>query len=1002
MKGTRALSFLLALVMLASLVIPGSLALPAKAEDTDNGMCISKTATDNGDGTYTITLEAYATGSKIISEVKTDIPTDIVLVLDRSGSMSDPIKTTERFTVYEDVNLVVTTVHRTRNQDYYEFRHNGGIYNLWHKVGNSYFSVSVTKQENASYTPLDKKLPNYVSDGWNISENCYYRYKNNLYEKVGEESYQKVQLEETVSGDFWNRTYTYTYFFADGTSVSSTGRGSIPELGNHAPLYYMTVDDTQTKYTYTYTDASGNVKPIGESIGATTNPGLTFYERTLDSVTNGDSRLDALKAAAGGFVTAVAEKAKGTDKTDPSDDVHHRLAVVSYASDSTKHTNGLLDMTVAGNVSTAKNAINGLNANGGTMIDSGINTANGIFADNPITSSDTNGRQRVLIVFTDGAPGSSGDWQEDSRNTANNAINYANEAKNTYGATVYTIGVFPGADASSPAFLPTYTDSGYILNARQVANSNRFMHLLSSNYPQATSMKATGALNSKLNGNSYYLSAADAGTLNSIFQQIASNIESGGSSTTLDANAVIRDIIAPQFELPANATAESIKLYTAESNSSVDSWKSRETFAGSVSLGPNDNSVSVSGFSFKDNWCGKETNNGQETFHDGKKLIIEFTVQPKAGFLGGNDVYTNTSAGVYENDTAQKPVFTFERPQVNVPIKDVTVTAADKNVYLLGDLTAAQLKDGATVTVGDTVGGTVGGVSLDLNEENYGLADWQTEYVDIGVVIKDKNDTDISATGLTGLTDDNSYTVSVTVSPKGTTDGAKSGTGTGNIYVYKPVLTYKDSSVYYGDDVPNNFTANLVSTQWKHGDTLDTAVTMDGTAPKLTTTNTPDSTKIVDNKINTKQDVPVNVTVDIDGTDVTTHTTFPHQDCVTGEDLKGGKFLLHVKTCQLTITKAGGAAGEPYVFTVMKDGAKYSEASITGNGSVIIYELPVGTYSIQEDTDWSWRYTPSYSDSVTLSATNPNGTITCTNSLNKQYWLNGFSNVMQNIFNKAG
>lgn len=1001
MKGTRALSFLLALVMLASLVIPGSFALPAKAEDTDNGMCISKTATDNGDGTYTITLEAYATGSKIISEVKTDIPTDIVLVLDRSGSMSDPIKTTERFTVYQDSESIFGTTYRTRNQDYYEFRHNGGICNLWYELGGSYFSVSVTAQETASYKPLDENLFNYVSDGWNISENCYYYYANNLYEKVGEDSYQKVTLEQTVeqteSGDWWNPTYTYTYSFADGTSVSSTGRATVPNLGDHAPLYYKIVDDTKTVYTYTYTDASGNVQTIGTSTGATTKPNQTFYERTLVSDTNGDSRLDALKTAAGGFVTAVAEKAKGTDKTDPSDDVKHRLAVVSYASDSTKHTNGLLDMTVAGNVSTAKNAINGLNANGGTMIDSGINTANGIFADNPITSSDTNGRQRVLIVFTDGAPGSSGDWQEDSRNTANNAINYANEAKNTYGATVYTIGVFPGADASSPAFLPTYTDSGYILNARQVANSNRFMHLLSSNYPQATSMKATGALNSKLNGNSYYLSAADAGTLSSIFQQIASNIESGGSSTTLDANAVIRDIIAPQFELPANATAESIKLYTAESNSSVDSWKSRETFAGSVSLGPNDNSVSVSGFSFKDNWCGKETNNGQETFHDGKKLIIEFTVQPKAGYLGGNDVYTNTSAGVYENDTAQKPVFTFERPQVNVPIKDVTVTATDKNVYLLGDLTAAQLKDGATVKVG--------GVSLDLSQanNNYGLEDWQTAYVDITVAVKDASGKVIPADGLTGLTDDSTYTVSVTVSPKNEgTVTAQSGNGTGAINVFKPVLTYKDSEVYYGDNVPTDFSGNLASTSWQHNGAAADAETM-GAAPALSFQYTP-GTGVINDTIATKQDIPVDVTVKIGTFDVTQYVDFLHDNC-SGKTCavpNGSEFLLHVKTCQLTIAKVGGASDEPYVFTVYKDNTKYSEVTVMGGSSETIVELPVGEYSIAEDTGWSWRYNPSVSGGVTLSSGNATGEITCTNSLSKLYWLNGFSSVVKNIFNKAG
>ena len=105
-----------------------------------------------------------------------------------------------------------------------------------------------------------------------------------------------------------------------------------------------------------------------------------------------------------------------------------------------------------------------------------------------------------------------------------------------------------------------------------------------------------------------------------------------------------------------------------------------------------------------------------------------------------------------------------------------------------------------------------------------------------------------------------------------------------------------------------------------------------------------------------------------------------------------------MNTCQLTIEKTGGASGEPYVFTVLKDGVEYTEASITGNGSVTIYELPVGTYSIQEDTDWSWRYTPSVGNGVTLSSGNATGEITCTNSLNKEYWLNGFSIVVANIF----
>lgn len=89
MKKTKILSLLLCLSLFCALIVPCTKAY-AKS-DPDSGMKISKTATANGDGSYTITLEAFATGSKVITEQKTDIPTDIVLVLDQSGSMNDPI-----------------------------------------------------------------------------------------------------------------------------------------------------------------------------------------------------------------------------------------------------------------------------------------------------------------------------------------------------------------------------------------------------------------------------------------------------------------------------------------------------------------------------------------------------------------------------------------------------------------------------------------------------------------------------------------------------------------------------------------------------------------------------------------------------------------------------------------------------------------------------------------------------------------------------------------------
>ena len=285
----------------------------------------------------------------------------------------------------------------------------------------------------------------------------------------------------------------------------------------------------------------------------------------------------------------------------------------------------------------------------------------------------------------------------------------------------------------------------------------------------------------------------------------------------------------------------------------MNSWKTRQSFDGNVTIDPDTSAVSVSGFSFKDNWCGNETIDGQARFHDGKKIIIEFTVKPKAGFLGGNDVYTNTSAGIYENDSAATPIKEFEKPTVNVPIKPVTVDAKDKNVYLKGSVTTDQLKSDATVKVGD--------VSLDLTKDNYGLADWQTEYVNITVTITDKDGKTFNADDLTGLTEDKDFTVTVTVtvSPKtaGTTTPekgnaatAKSGTDTKKINVFKPVLTFKDSTAYYGETVPtnNDFGGNKVSKVWKHDTTESTTVTMLGDKPALDITYTPDNSKIFDGK----------------------------------------------------------------------------------------------------------------------------------------------------------
>lgn len=178
---------------------------------------------------------------------------------------------------------------------------------------------------------------------------------------------------------------------------------------------------------------------------------------------------------------------------------------------------------------------------------------------------------------------------------------------------------------------------------------------------------------------------------------------------------------------------------------------------------------------------------------------------------------------------------------------------------------------------------------------------------------------------------------------------------------------------------------------------------MIGTAPTLDFVYTPDSSKIADGKINTKEDIGVDVTVKIGDIDVTNKTTFQHTNCEgkTCTVPDGKEFLLHVKTCQLTVTKSGGASDEPYVFDIYKDGVKYSEVTIKGDDSKTIYELPVGSYTIQEDTGWSWRYSANNGSEAVLSATDPEGTITCTNTKSKNYWLNGYSDVVTNVYGSS-
>lgn len=232
-----------------------------------------------------------------------------------------------------------------------------------------------------------------------------------------------------------------------------------------------------------------------------------------------------------------------------------------------------------------------------------------------------------------------------------------------------------------------------------------------------------------------------------------------------------------------------------------------------------------------------------------------------------------------------------------------------------------------------------------------------------------------------------------------------------------PEITFMDSTKKPEETVVFD-TENYVSTVWKNGNTLSTDVLMEGIAPILTLTYTPEANCINDSSlIVTYDDFYVNVTVAIGGTDITDAVTFVHKACdpACSFDANKGEFMIHVVKAltSLTIQKAGYSGYEKvdpnqtFLFHVEGDGVDLI-VTVHGNGSVKINGLKVGNeYSVTELTDWSWRYVyTSYStslshESVTNGAkvvleTNGNE-ITFTNTRNKNKWLDG-DNWLDNLF----
>lgn len=453
-----------------------------------------------------------------------------------------------------------------------------------------------------------------------------------------------------------------------------------------------------------------------------------------------DTRQYAMKQAVNTFIDNVAKKAK-------DEDVEHRIAIVKFAGDSTNtvgdttYKDGIYrynysqivkELTAVNdasgeNATALKTAVNQLQAQGGTQTQNGLNHAQRLLS----SVDSARDSSKVVIVFTDGMPGDSG---FDAK-VATSAIASAKSMKDA-GVTVYTVGIFTGANVGQ-----LYGDTGFSKNSNgnvgsywankntsngiDVPAGNRFLNYVSSNFKAASEIGLKDyedehwfsasyygwevTRNFTRDKTGYYMTASNSTALNNIFTSISQTI--GSANIDLGSETVIKDIVTPYFTVPQDAGA--IRLSTAAYNGSAFGAPVAADPSVAAAIDPATRAVNVTGFDFNQNYVSTNAK-ADGTF--GKKLIIEFDVSVRDGFLGGNQVPTNDGqSGIYAKGTMIKA---FDVPTQDVEVKSITPTADDKAIYL-GD--SANLQE--------------------LVHQNATFDGTNNAFVDVTYTVKDENGT---------------------------------------------------------------------------------------------------------------------------------------------------------------------------------------------------------------------------------------------------------------------
>lgn len=244
-----------------------------------------------------------------------------------------------------------------------------------------------------------------------------------------------------------------------------------------------------------------------------------------DPMNDGTKRIDALKKAANDFVTTIANQNRGISDSSKQ----HQVSIVKFSGNKSasvgndtyyaggykyNYSQVMKAMSPCTDAAAFTNTINSISPAGATRADYGLQLA----------QSQTSSREdakKIVIFFTDGSPTSTSGFESGVASSAVSAAKAMKDDKRT--TTVYTVGIFSGADPSA--------------DPSRANNENKFMHAVSSNFPEASyTQEFWGGWNwdlgTRAEGSDFYKSASNADDLDKVFEGISSEIVAGSGYPT--------------------------------------------------------------------------------------------------------------------------------------------------------------------------------------------------------------------------------------------------------------------------------------------------------------------------------------------------------------------------------------------------------------------------------------------------------------------------------------